>query len=254
VSRKIRRPWKIALTLEPYTIIPEAEKKICRGAEKVSMCTIFDYGEEEAYDELIGKDVVPRLSEVNEFDRFLISNEKDCGLVTLQPLVDVDTLWAAAEAGDFFGIRRCIDAGVDVDAQDDTDRYCALLCAAEGGHFRCVALLAEADANIDARDAFGRTPCYAAAVSGHVAVVKYLCDKGADVDAADDDGRTPLWAACATRQLDAAGLLVTVGADVHRPDHNGQSPFDFASQAGHADVIKFLHDNGGHRSSGRLDL
>lgn len=204
------------------------------------MCSVFGLWEDlEDYDTLVGKDLVPQLT-VTDLDRTLLTDwEKDASM-TLKPVIDVETLWSAAETGDVARVRECIEAGVDVDAQDETDRYSALLAAAEAGHIEVVATLQAARADVDARDIFGRSPVYAASVAGHVDVVKLLSRSGADLESPDEDSRTPFWAACATRQIETARVLVEVGVKLDHRDKSGQTPFDFASLSGHADVLSFL--------------
>lgn len=216
------------------------------------MCTIFVFGSgddvraDEDYDTLVSKDAAPRLADVNEFDRTVIANGFD-KLMTLMPVLNIQTLWCAAEEGDLRMVQRCLDSGIDVNFQDETDNYSALLMAAEAGHLKVIKALHAASANVEARDAFGRTPVYAAAVAGNVEVVKYLVlEYGADREAMDDDERTPFWSACATRQVETARALFDLGVRVDHRDNTGQSPFEFASASGHADVISFLRFDCGY--------
>ncbi|KAH7113172.1 ankyrin repeat-containing domain protein [Dactylonectria estremocensis] len=46
--------------------------------------------------------------------------------------------------------------------------------------------------NIDAKDAYGRTPLSLAAGKGHEDIVRLLLDRGASIEAADPSGRTAL--------------------------------------------------------------
>jgi ankyrin repeat protein len=65
----------------------------------------------------------------------------------------------------------------------------------ELGSLEAVGVLVEAGADVNARDARGRTVLHAAAARGYGDVVRYLAANGADLTAADADGVTPLDAA-----------------------------------------------------------
>jgi ankyrin repeat protein len=56
-------------------------------------------------------------------------------------------------------------------------------------------VLLDAGADVNARDARGRSALHAAAAQGYNDVVKYLVERGADLDAADNDGLKPVDAA-----------------------------------------------------------
>jgi len=234
------------------------------------MCTLFGLEEADFYDEVDAKDLAPRLRAVDECDRVFMTNERDESL-TLRPLerqlhhdddhhhlkeadlCDEEMLWTAAEDGDLSTVLQCIASGVDLNAFDESDKYTAVLVAAEAGHAKVVESLHAAGALVDCRDAFGRTPLYAASVAGHKHIVSYLLEKAsADVDAADEDGRTPFWSSCATRQLDTATILLAHGANIDARDNIANSAMAFASQNGHADVIHFLQKRGAARPRSRL--
>lgn len=69
---------------------------------------------------------------------------------------------------------------------------------------------------LDAIDAFKRTPLWHGAAAGATDAVRTLLQLSATVDSPDMYGRTPLHIACREGQVDTARLLLEAGADVNR--------------------------------------
>lgn len=100
-------------------------------------------------------------------------------------------------------------------------RQTALHLAAAAGHDVLVEALRDAGAEVEVRDARGRSPLWEAARGGHDAAVAAVLNAGADPDARDAGGRTPLHAALMQAEPDgpedgATGVvarLLDAGAD-----------------------------------------
>ncbi|KAL3144720.1 Ankyrin repeat and KH domain-containing protein 1 [Trebouxia sp. C0009 RCD-2024] len=91
-----------------------------------------------------------------------------------------------------------------------------LLCvAASCGHAKDVKALLSAGANVDGRDATGRTALIRACFDGHLEVAEVLLRAGADVNASDKWGWTALMGACMWGRLEVAEVLLRAGADVN---------------------------------------
>jgi ankyrin repeat protein len=88
----------------------------------------------------------------------------------------------------------------------------ALRQAAASGDVPQLQSLQAGMADIDARDARGRTALMRATLGGHAGSVTWLLAHGADPNAADADGTTPLQAAVAARQPAIAAALRHYGA------------------------------------------
>jgi ankyrin repeat protein len=125
-------------------------------------------------------------------------------------VIDIGTapLLRAARAGDVEAMKLLIARGALVDLPQAVG--VTPLMAGVGlnnpidtrGKFRTeidalatAQVLLDAGADVDARDARGRTALHAAAAQGYNDVVKYLVGRGADLDAADADGAKPVDAA-----------------------------------------------------------
>ena len=136
----------------------------------------------------------------------------------------------AIDEGDIVTLRRLIENGVDIHAND---AY-ALRWAAQNGHFDVVKLLLDNGADIHAfcDYALGR-----AAENGHFDVMKLLLDNDADIHAGDN---LALRSAAQNGHFDVVKLLLDNGADIH-------ADYDYAlsraAENGHFDVVKLLLDN-----------
>lgn len=67
----------------------------------------------------------------------------------------------------------------------------SVMYAAQGGYCRVMELLIDAGADVNAQDEDGLTPLHFAASSGCAEACRMLINAGADPDAIDDDGMTP---------------------------------------------------------------
>jgi hypothetical protein len=87
----------------------------------------------------------------------------------------------------------------------------------EGARVECVRLLAEAGANVNARDEYGDTPLHGAWPAN---VVEELLKLGADVNARNNDGETPIFT---NNDDDAILLFIKHGADLTIRNNKGET-------------------------------
>ncbi|XP_077494225.1 G patch domain and ankyrin repeat-containing protein 1 homolog isoform X1 [Amblyomma americanum] len=88
--------------------------------------------------------------------------------------VKVSEYFTAAQRNDLSELKRCLLAGVDVDATD-VFGWTALMCASCDGAERSVRYLLNKGANKHLKNTQGRTAVELAARQGHVNVVELLC-------------------------------------------------------------------------------
>jgi ankyrin repeat protein len=104
-----------------------------------------------------------------------------------------------------------------------------------------VRALLEAGADVNARDASGRTALHRATWGHDPRTVKLLLASRADANAADHDGRTPLHvAADSPARTETGELLLDRGADAWARDKQGVTPLETAATSLHEDREQFL--------------
>ncbi|HWL07786.1 MAG TPA: ankyrin repeat domain-containing protein [Planctomicrobium sp.] len=132
----------------------------------------------------------------------------------------------AAMTGHEYRIRKLIGLGADVNLPQKTSRQIPLHYAAYSGDLKCVQLLIDNGARIDARSDWDITPLMSATIRGHEWVVKELLAQGAGINQADKRGWTPLHFAIQDRHLEAAQVLIDHGASLFMKNQNGKTPID----------------------------
>ncbi|TET37479.1 MAG: ankyrin repeat domain-containing protein [Planctomycetota bacterium] len=113
-----------------------------------------------------------------------------------------------------------IDKGLDVNVIDnirshdyDGDGFSPLHLAAVYDRIDTAELLILRGAELNLRDAKGRTPLLVALWQNHGSFAKLLVGKGADVNAEDNNDFTPLYHALFHDNMEIAKILVAKGAD-----------------------------------------
>ena len=116
--------------------------------------------------------------------------------------------------GDIGMARRWIEAGADVDTKDAKGRT-ALMHAARVGQRELAELLLDNKADVNATDNVGQTPLMYAAGWRHLASLKALLKAGVNLHARDKKGRTALtWCANDGPDTSEAKTLQIAGATV----------------------------------------
>ena len=145
----------------------------------------------------------------------------------------------AAVQGNLGDIRDQLDKGADVNARDALGRT-ALHIAAFYGWPKTTELLIARGADINARDRVGMTPLHAAVISGGRAEVELLLRRKADIHARSDAGQTALHLSAATGQPKLSRYLIEQGADPRGEDSNGKTPLFYAEQNKHPQTTALL--------------
>lgn len=100
-------------------------------------------------------------------------------------------LIAAAERGDNVEVTRLLEAGADIQAQDEKGRT-AVVAATYGNHVDTVELLIAAGADINIRDHMLNNVLLYAGASGYLEIVKLAIGAGADTTLTNRFGGTAL--------------------------------------------------------------
>ena len=112
--------------------------------------------------------------------------------------------------------------------------------AADAGDLAAIATAIAAGADIDARDATGRTPLMVATGARQTEAVRALLAAGADVDLQDDKLDNPFLYAGAEGLLDILRLVNEAGADPALTNRYGGIALIPASERGHVETVRYL--------------
>lgn len=148
----------------------------------------------------------------------------------------------AVKGGSLGQVKRFIDLGVNVNAQDSKGSP-ALHKAVLRGSLSMAALLLEHNANIKGQNQSAQTPLHIAASRGDRAMVALLLEHGAGVNASSM-GRTPLHLAVQRGKLDVAALLLEKGADANARDYRDSRPLHVAVSRGDRAMVALLLKKG----------
>lgn len=115
-----------------------------------------------------------------------------------------------------------------------------LIRAAEAGETATVQQLLKDGADINGRDARGRTPVMAATHGNQVDTVRALIQAGADINLRDNRSDNPFLYAGAEGLLDILRLTIEAQADTRLTNRFGGTALIPAAERGHVDIVKEL--------------
>ena len=143
-----------------------------------------------------------------------------------------EVLALATKANFVIIVRLLVEAGVDLDYQDDQGET-ALHVAARFGHTECARALLGGSNSLGANtelgeNAFGWTPLFIACVDGHLGVVELLIADEADLEKMDTSGWTAKEHAALRGHMDIARLLAVTTSAPYGSD-SGSSTVDSSS-------------------------
>jgi len=176
-------------------------------------------------------------------------------------------LFEAATKGSLEVINILLEAHADPLVVDQ-DRVNVLMTSAAHGHLNITKVLVEKGLPLDDMSDSGGTALMFAASAGHNETVRYLLDKKANMrlgvnatseyiwQAALDfkEGKegaeehkqfvTALMIAAQEGYLSIVKMLVEAGDDLHAADESGQTALSYAAGKTHADVVRYLLEQG----------
>ena len=157
-------------------------------------------------------------------------------------------LWAAALNGQVEEVGQLLAAGADIEERGGLDELTPLHTAAFSGHAGVVRRLLDKGADMSAEDTEGVTPLHFAAMEGRKAVVRLLLRKGADVSSNKEDGATPLHLAAFNGKEGVVRLLLSKGADVSAKTHTGFTAEEMAMDVEQPGVAAILRAEAARRA------
>jgi len=115
-----------------------------------------------------------------------------------------------------------------------------LIQAAEAGETAVVQQLMKDGAEVNGRDALGRTPAMAATHGNQVDALRVLIQAGADINIRDDRLDNPFLYAGAEGLLDILKLTIEAGADTKLTNRFGGTALIPAAERGHVEIVREL--------------
>ncbi|MHB1463160.1 MAG: ankyrin repeat domain-containing protein [Armatimonadota bacterium] len=131
-----------------------------------------------------------------------------------------------------------LTVGAKVNSQDYTGQT-PLHKAADTGHAAMCQMLIKHGANVRAVDIDGLTPLH---VASKAKCVKVLADAGAPVDARDKLSLTPLFYAVASARADVVKALIQAHANVNIRDRKGKTALVWAQERKLTEIASLLED------------
>lgn len=153
-------------------------------------------------------------------------------------------LVAATKANAVDAAKALIEAGANVNAQDDLQDSAFLYAGAEGLDEILVLAIAHG-ADVRSTNRYGGTALIPACEHGHVSTLRILLNAGVPVDHVNNLGWTGLLEAVilgsgGTDHQEVVRLLIAAGANVNLADFNGATPLAHAQANGQGAVVQLL--------------
>ena len=99
-------------------------------------------------------------------------------------------------------------------------------------------------ADVNTKDALGRTPLHIAAEKGYGDVAMFLVENGADVNLTDTNGNTPLiFIIHKIGNLEIAKRLIAKGAVINAQNRTGETALMYAAWRGYSEIVQLLLKN-----------
>jgi len=155
---------------------------------------------------------------------------------------ELPAICSLAKSGSVVELEQQLSSGVDPDTQDARG-WSPLMWAAAEGHSAAVNLLLDHGADSNTINYLGRSAVMYASNYGYYEIVRILVEKGTILNPSGEFSDLPALSAAARQgHLDIVKLLVEYGADPLHRNKEGKSALDFAMEAGHGEVAKYLRN------------
>jgi ankyrin repeat protein len=120
-------------------------------------------------------------------------------------------------------------------------RYQGLHAAGHAGDAERIARLAASGADLNARDAHGRTPLHVATFAGRTAAIRALARAGANLDLLENDRYDAVTIASVANDMETLRLLLSLGASARQvTSRYDGTALIAAAHLGHAGIVRQL--------------
>ena len=134
------------------------------------------------------------------------------------------------------GVRRQLDNGVDVNAQNAVQQT-ALHVTQDP---KMVRLLLSRGADVNARNDMGLTPMF----TKELPLTRMLVEAGADIHATSDKGNSIVMWYTYSGYLEGVKYFIGQGVDVNHVNEDGQSAYDIAEAFARFELLEYLKSVG----------
>ena len=158
---------------------------------------------------------------------------------------DLDTgLMRASSIGHIEIIELLINAGADVNAQNEESATALIEASYIHNNLEVIRLLINAGANVNAQDYDGNTPVIIASKRGNLGLLGLLINADANVNAQDYDGNTPVIIASKMGNIELLDLLINAGADPNIQNNYSDTALTNAIIINNTEMVKLLLKSG----------
>ncbi|XP_063923860.1 putative ankyrin repeat protein RF_0381 [Zophobas morio] len=158
------------------------------------------------------------------------------------PLADCSIFAKAVEKNNFEIIEYLIKKSPDLHC-NTTNKVTPLIAAIRSNcTLQVIDILIKRGAEVNEKDAFGRTPLNQALSLNKDEIVQLLLVSGADVSQCDDCGRLPITLAVVNNRLEIVKLLFSKGADINQFDRNGDCALAVAQRLNDPSILNYFEE------------
>ncbi|MFH1353523.1 MAG: ankyrin repeat domain-containing protein [bacterium] len=184
------------------------------------------------------------------------------GIVVILPLIysvvycyaSSEELLTAIRDDDIEQVKVLIQAGVDINAQDETGWITPLMQAAFTNSFYITKLLIENGVDVNAKNNSGFTALIFAVAEKSLIVSRLLIEAGADVNVKGDNGLTPLMVGALNQSYALVNLLLEKGADINLKNSEGKTVIMLAGEKDYDKIVALLESYRELKTSKEISL
>ena len=156
-------------------------------------------------------------------------------------------IFEAACAGEYEHLAWLIEERPNSINTFSSEGFTAMGLACFFGHYDCVRLLLDSNANPDiaANNVFKVAPIHSACAISNYEIAELLLKNGANPNAVQQQNITPLHSAAHNGATELAHLLLDFGANIHAKTEEGKTPLAMALAGNHLETADFLKQQGG---------